>query len=705
MRFAIDTGGTFTDLIVEDNQGSLFAYKTPTTPHDPVSGILDVLELAALDRGMSRERLLAQGTLLVHATTRGINSVLTGTTGKTAFLTTQGHPDILLFREAGRTDPFDHSREFPAPYVSRSLTSEVPERIDAEGRVVLPLDEAAVLAIIHKLATEHVEAVGVCFLWSIINPVHELRVGELLSQHLPGVPFTLSHKINPTLREYRRASSTCIDASLKPVMADYLRDFSHRLQAAGYGGRILMMSSEGGALDVESAAEAPIHTLKSGPALPPVAGQFYAAVDADAEDVIVADAGGTSYDVSLVRSGRISWTRETWLGVPYFGHMTGFPSVDVRSIGAGGGSIAWVDEGGLLHVGPQSAGAEPGPACYQRGGIEPTVTDAGLVLGYLDPEYFLGGRIVLDVNAAQEALERQVSQKLGIGLHRSAAAVVRIMTENMVLAIEEITIRQGIDPRKTVLIAGGGAAGLNAVGIARRLGCRGVIIPQVAPVLSCAGALLSNLTADFASVYPASSLQWDAVGVNQVLEGLQRRCAEFIAGPGEGSFDSGIEFLVEAHYPDQVWDLAVPLRVARFTSLAEVEQLRQDFHALHQRTFATCQEEAPIEMTVWRARAWCSMRTAAPAYHAPRRTQKAGDRYRRVCFADGAEDFVDAQVRPFDEVLPGDRVTGPAIIQSPLTTVVIDPGAVVECTPTGSLLIHPFGLAGGTHPLQRMADQ
>jgi len=255
---------------------------------------------------------------------------------------------------------------------------------------VQPLDEAAVLEVIRALVDRQVEAVAVCLLWSIANPTHELRVGELLSKHLPGVPYTLSHRLNPTLREYRRASSTAIDASLKPIMTTYLRSLSGRLREAGFAGRLLMVTSNGGILDADAVAEAPIHAINSGPSMAPVAGRYYA-LQAAADTAVVADTGGTSYDVSLVRRGSIPWTRETWLGRPYVSHMTGFPSVDVKSVGAGGGSIAWVDDGGLLYVGPQSAGSVPGPVCYGRGGIQPTVTDAALVLGYLDPEFFLRG--------------------------------------------------------------------------------------------------------------------------------------------------------------------------------------------------------------------------------------------------------------------------------------------------------------------------
>ena len=243
-----------------------------------------------------------------------------------------------------------------------------------------------------------------------MNPAHELRVGELLERHLPGVPYTLSHVLNPSLREYRRASSTCIDASLKPLMGSYLGGLESRLRDAGFGGRVLVVTTQGGAMDAADMASAPIHSINSGPAMAPIAGRAYAQADSGVDTAIVADTGGTTFDVSLVRGGRIPWTRETWIGQPYRGHMTGFPAVDVKSIGAGGGSIAWVDEGGLLHVGPKSAGAVPGPVCYGAGGTEPTVTDASVILGWIDPAYFLGGTMSLETEAAGNAIETHVAQ-------------------------------------------------------------------------------------------------------------------------------------------------------------------------------------------------------------------------------------------------------------------------------------------------------
>jgi N-methylhydantoinase A len=689
VRLAIDTGGTFTDLVVEDNAGQLSLYKSPTTPEDPVRGVLDVLDLAARDTSIGREDLLAQAGLFIHATTRAINAILTGHTAKTAFLTTQGHPDVLLFREGGRTDTFNHTQVYPQPYVPRALTYEVPERVGAAAEVVRPLDEAAVKEIIGKLAEQRVEAVAVCLLWSIMNPTHELRIGQLLDEFLPGVPHTLSHALNTTMREYRRASSTAIDASLKPVMTEYLRRLAECLKSAGFGGRVLCVTSAGGMLDADAVAAAPIHSIGSGPAMAPVAGHYYAGVDAGSETAVIADTGGTSYDVSLVRRGHIPFTRETWLGPPYTGHMTGFPSIDVKSIGAGGGSIASVDEGGLLHVGPQSAGAVPGPVCYGRGGTQPTVTDASLVLGYLDPDYFLGGAMRLDVETTKSVLGREIGRNLGLDLYAAAAAVLKVATERMVNAIEDITVNQGVDPRSAVLVAGGGAAGLNAVAIARRLGCPQVIIPQVAAALSAAGALMSDLSTDYAASFWTTSTDFDYERVNDILAWLEDRCHEFMAGPGAGAMESSIEFSVEAHYPHQAWELELPLRVSRFTDPDDVEHLRRDFHALHREVFAVDDPESSVEIIAWRGRVRCRLRSGEPARMRTTTTPQRVPAARQAYWPETG--MIETQVRLFDAMEPGEILVGPLIVESPVTTVVIDPGAAVQRTASGSLAILPYG--------------
>ena len=687
MRFATDTGGTFTDLIVEDDDDVLTMYKAATTPEDPVKGVLDALSHAAEDRGESLEDLLSAGSMLIHGTTHAINAIITGNTAKTAFLTTDGHPDILVLREAGRLEPFNFRIPYPAPYVPRALTFEIHERVGSAGEVMRALDEKAAIATIAKLKKLKVEAVSVCLLWSIANPAHELRIGALLDKYLPGVPYTLSHRLNPALREYRRASSAAIDASLKPLMTRYLGSLTERLVEAGFRGRTLVLTSQGGMIDAYALAERPIHALNSGPSMAPIAGRYYAGLDSKLPNAIIADTGGTTYDVSLVRRGRIPKTRETWIGQPFRGHMTGFPSIDIKSVGAGGGSIARVDEGQILHVGPESAGAVPGPVCYGAGGTEPTLTDACLVLGYLDPKYFLGGTMQLDTKAARKAIESRVAKPLGLGTMQAAAAVVSVATENMVQAISEITVNQGIDPADAVLIGGGGAAGLNSVFIARRLGCPQLVVPETGAALSAAGAAMSDLSSDYRAMFFATSAEWDEKGVNRVLRQLEAECKAFLRGPGKDADSHRFEFAVEARYASQVWEIDVPLKKPRFKGKVDLASLVSDFHAAHEEIFAVRDEESVVEFVGWTASINCQLGRAPTGRLKNTEAGKTSIGHRKAYFEGHGR--IDTAVHTLHSLKSGRKYKGPAIVESPFTTIVVDPGARFSLAKSGSIVITP----------------
>ena len=687
MRFAVDTGGTFTDLIVEEDDGGLHMFKAATTPDDPIRGVLDSLENAAVGLNTNLQELLSRGDLFIHGTTHAINAIVTGNTAKTAFLTSEGHKDILVFREGGRMEPFNFTVPFPQPYIPRALTYEIPGRILADGSEMAPINESEVLKIIEELKGKQIESIAVCLLWSIVNSEHEDRVGELLTKHLPEVPYTLSHILNPSLREYRRASSAAIDASLKPLMSKYMQNLSGRLHDSGFDGRVLIVTSQGGVMDAEDIANSPIHLINSGPSMAPVSGRYFARIDEQSDTAVIADTGGTTYDVSLVRKGGIPWTRETWIGEPYRGHMTGFPSVDVKSIGAGGGSIAWVDDGGMLHVGPHSAGAVPGPACYGQGGEKPTVTDAALVLGYLDPTFFLGGAMELDINRARSAIVKKISDIMNLTPEEAALAIISIATENMVQAIVDITVNQGIDPRQAVLIGGGGAAGLNSVAIARRLGCPRAIIPEVGAALSAAGAMMSDLSSQYRRTHFMTSDNFDKDSVNDLLSGMEMSCNNFIAGPGKGAVETSIEFFAEARYPEQVWEIEVPIKSRRFTNRNDIESLVESFHAAHQDIFAINDPDSGIEVVGWTANVKCRLKTSESGVLVAANAETIKLIHRKAYFSELG--FVDTHVRRFETMKVDEQIKGPAIIESAFTTVVIDPGAVVTRRESGSLSINP----------------
>lgn len=682
MRFATDTGGTFTDLVVEEDDGTITLHKAPTVPSDPVAGVLGALQVAADARGLSLGALLARGDSFIHGTTHAINAIITGKAARTALIVTAGHRDMLLFREGGRTEPFNHTIPYPQPYVSRALTYEVTERVLSDGTVTIPLDEAGVIETLGRLRDDGVEAVAVTLLWSTLYPAHERRVGELIEAHLPGVPYSLSHRVNPTLREFRRASSAAIDASLKPLMGRYLGSLTERLAGAGYSGQVMVLTSAGGMVDAAEVAAAPIRVINSGPSMAPIAGRHYASREGGWRTAIVADTGGTTYDISLVSDGRIPMTRDLWIGEPYRGHLAGYPSVEVKSVGAGGGSIARVDAAGLLHVGPDSAGSTPGPVCYGRGGTRPTVTDACMALGYLDPAYFLGGAMALDAAGSRDAIARDIAGPLGTDVEQAAWSILDLATENMVQAIEELTVNQGVDPAEALLIGGGGAAGLNSVFIARRLGCRWLLIPETGAAMSAAGAMMSEITGEFAASTFGSTAAFDRDRVNGVAGGLAAQARDFARRAGVPAV---IETVAEARYEGQAWDIDVPLASPDFAGDDDVAAFRDAFDAMHEQLFTIRDARSPVELIGLRVRARCQARPDATFTMRGDPAAAAGGGTRPVWFA--GRGWIDTPVLRWDAIPADVEQPGPALIESPFTTVVVDPPSRFRRTAAGAILI------------------
>jgi N-methylhydantoinase A len=685
-RIAIDTGGTFTDVVLADQQGEMYLGKAPTSHERIFQGVGNALAVIGEQLGFSVATVLQRTDLVIYGTTHATNAIIEGRVARTAFLVTEGFPDILVLREGGKLNPFDLTAPFPEPYVPRSLTFEIRERVDSEGEVVIPLDLPQARRVVGELRKHKVEAVAVCFLWSPLNSTHEEAMGQLLEEELPGVPTTLSNRLNPIIREYRRASSTAIDASLKPLMQNHLQIMARDLAAAGFGGELLVATSFGGVMHLSDVVERPIYLVKSGPSLAPVAGRTYAEAEAAHRDLIVCDTGGTSFDVSLVHDGMVKFTRETWLGEVFTGHITGLSSVDVKSIGAGGGSIAWVDSGGLLRVGPQSAGSDPGPACYGRGGSDATMTDAAVVLGYLDPSYFLGGRIKLKAAAASEAVGR-IAQGLGSGLEDAARYIFEIANEHMVGAIKDITINQGIDPRDSLLVGGGGAAGLNILPIATELGCNRVLIPRTAGALSACGAHFSDIVTDFSLSKLAYTGDFSYDEVNRALEKIGRSIDEFAAGlRTRGLADFNVQYFVEARYPYQVWELELALAKGRFDGPDDVRRMVEAFHVEHERIFAVKEPNQQLECIYWRGQLTAALKRP------PTMGQEKSGGNRPVARSTCAACFSGIGRIPTARYLgeslhPGTIIKGPAIIDETTTTVVVYPDVSATVTPLHNYLL------------------
>jgi len=684
-RISVDTGGTFTDVVVNDGNGNFSIGKSLTTPDRIFEGMRNAMVNVAQDVGTSLEDLLENTSLLIYGTTRATNAIVTKTVAKTALLTTQGFPDVLVLKEGGKFNPHDFSQDYPHPYIPRRHTFEIEERVGSEGQTIIPLNVEQARRTISKLGEQNFEAIAVCLLWSIADPAHELQLGALIEETLPGVPYTLSHQLISVVREYRRASATAIDASLKPLMQAHLRDLEGDLRLAGYQGEVLVSTAAGGCSSIDALIEKPIYTVGSGPAMAPIAAKTYSAIEGMGEDVIVCDTGGTTFDVGVVRDGRLTFSRDTWLGPRYTGDLLGISAVDMRSIGAGGGSIAWIDDGGLMRVGPMSAGSVPGPACYGRGGTKPTVSDAAVVLGYFDPDYFLGGRMKLDVEAARRAVHG-VALRIGLTIEETAFRILGLASDLMVRAIGDVTINEGVNPRESTIVAGGGAAGINIMLIAKELGCRKVVLPNSASALSASGMQFANIVAEEAQSLVTMSNRFDAARVNEVFDELENKLHVFRRRlPGRGDAYA-IERIGEARYLGQIWELDTPLPVDRFFGDDDLAAYVGAFHDVHERVFAVRDPNSPIETVSWKARLKVAL--SEPPVPAPpvEFTEVKQSATSRPCFFGGKTPLEVPIYKPGD-LLRGSRIQGPAIIEESTTTLVVYPDMAVSISGNGNYLL------------------
>lgn len=668
-RIAVDTGGTFTDVVVGSDSGDMTAGKALTTYDRVFTGFEAAVRRAADSAGWSGDTVLRNADVIVYGTTHATNAVLTGKVAKTALLVTDGFADTLLLREGGRRDAFDSTAAYPGPYIPRRLTYEIRERITSEGDVLVPLDEEQVRGVLRTLVDDGVEAIAVSFLWSIMNDAHEARLAELIEEILPGLPYTLSNGANPTIREYRRSSAASIDASLKPFMADHLGNLRSDLVEYGFAGDLLVVTSEGAVLDVADVLDRPVLLLNSGPSMAPLVG---AAAAPDRETVVVCDMGGTTFDVSLVESGVVRHTREAWLGEPFVGHLTGLSSVAVSSIGAGGGSIAWIDGGGLLRVGPQSARSTPGPAAYGSGGEEPTVTDACVVLGYLDASGFEGG-FTLDRDAAVRAIESRIAGPLGMTIPQAAQAILDVSANHMATAIRQTSLEQGVDPRGALIVAGGGAGAMVAAAIGVLLEADTVLIPATAGVLAAYGAHRAPIATEFLSPLHNDTHAFDAESATRAVEEITLKASEFAARFGSVGADAEVTYFVDGRYPGQAWDLRVHLTDVPNTHSDAADVIERAFHAEHDRRNGTHDAQSRVEIITW------GVRVEVPRPEQLKDTVAAGDgspaarRTDPITF--GGESFDTARYRGVT-LGPGDEIVGPAVIDQPTTTIVVPPGWV-----------------------------
>ena len=678
-RIGTDIGGTFTDLSISKDGHLVGRFKSPTTRDNLSYGVIACIELAANDIGIPIERLLMDTDVFVHGSTVATNAVLEGKVATTGVLCTQGTKYTLWRGEGRRNNVFDFSKPPSPALVAPRYCVELNERINSDGEIVIQLRENDVIDACDQLKNLGCDAVAISLLWSIRNANHEKMVERILKEIWPSAAVSLSSEVQPVLREYTRTSCTVLNVMLKPVVAAYLQELDRTLNQKGLKGELLVVASDGGVQPVDEIIKRPVYMLFSGPSTGPEAARLFAREEG-AEDALLIDMGGTSFDVSTVIAGQVTTTRDGRIN----DFPTGLAAVEILTLGAGGGSIAHVDDGGLLRVGPESAGAEPGPACYDRGGTKPTVTDAYLSLGYILPQQFLGGRMKLSRDAAVSAINKHIAKPLKLDLENAALGILRVVNERMINGILEMTVRRGIDPRSLVLVTAGGATGVAAVELARELGITKIIVPRETSVLCALGALNADLKWSNVLSLPSTTRNSNDYEVNKALKQLESSGTDFLdrlrVAPSRRKF----ELYCSARYPLQVTELEVKCPNSHL-SPGDIEEIAQRFHSNYQDRYSISEPESELELVMWRM---VATGLVDPATRTELNDKILNNIEGSTHFYDIASNsFVEAKMTNPDYMSTKETIKGPALLVATDTTIVVPSGYSAEKTSGGYLSI------------------
>ncbi|HEY6864187.1 MAG TPA: hydantoinase/oxoprolinase family protein [Burkholderiales bacterium] len=678
MFVAIDIGGTFTDLMAFDEASGAFSQaKSLTTPAQLVQGIIDCLKKSAVDPGAIGE--------LIHGSTTAINTLIERKGAKTGLIVTRGTRDVYAIGRGNRPEAYDLFFHRHRPLVPRHLTREVGGRLLASGAEHEPLDRAGVEDACRRLAAEGVEAVAVCFLHSYANPEHEREAGAIVRRLLPGAYVSLSHEILREYREYERTSTTVVNAYVGPKVGGYVQSLARGLGGIGFRGDLTIMQSNGGVMTPEVATGRPVAMMESGPVGGIIAAARVAAALGHA-DAISFDMGGTTAKASLIREGQPATASGYHVGGYASGHPVMVPVIDVIEVGAGGGSIAWIDDVGALKVGPRSAGADPGPVCYGAGGTEPTITDANLVLGRLDPDDFLGGQMVLDAKGAERALQEKIARPLGLSSVAAAQAIVDIAVSRMSLAVREVSVAKGHDPRDFALVASGGAGPLHVVAVARELAIPTVIVPRFPAHFSALGMLAADERHDVARTFYADLARVDFAALRAALDEMRR---EGLAGlRNRRSIEERLQ--LDLRYVGQEFTLPVPATEAQLAD-ADRAAIRAAFDALYEQRYAHSSPREPVEIVNVRL----AVIGKRPRMEFPklREGTKAEPASVQEVFFPGSERPVRCAVYERESLPAGARFAGPALVREHGTTTVMPPATECRVAATGELVIAEMGSA------------
>lgn len=683
LRVGVDTGGTFTDCVVIDEQGKIHTFKELSTPKDPSIGLYNVIRKAAASFGKSLDGFLKDLDFFAHGTTVATNTLLTHTGAVTGLIVTEGFRDTLEMRRAHKENIWDLFLPVPEPLVPRYLRLGVKERIDYKGSIHTELDEDSVRKACRTFRKNGVKAVAVCTLFSFLNGVHEERIRDILREELPEAFVSISSEVLPQIREYERSSTTAANAYVGPKLTVYLQNLEQKLKDDGLSRAFYVTASNGGVMTADTAIRHASATLLSGPAAGAVGAVFFAEL-LGRKNLILMDMGGTSFDVSLINNGRLTLSTEGEIA----GYRVAKPMIDINTVGAGGGSIGWIDKGGMLKVGPASAGSDPGPICYDLGGEEPTVTDANLLLGYLNEDYFLGGEMQVDKKKAERITGEKIAGPLGLDAIHAAAGIYKIINQNMADATKVVSVQRGHDPREYSLVSAGGACSIHACKIAEEVGSTTVIVPRAASVFCALGMLESDIKLDHVKTFNATIPGINLDEFNKVITEVEERSLKELLQEGVEKERATLLRHLDMRYVGQHHEVTVDIPHGCKIEEKHVQGMAEAFHNAHEKLYTYATPENPVEIMGLRITAVGTVDNAMiEEGEVSEATIESAYKDSRQVYFEEKNGFVDTPVYDRGKLVPGMTLRGPAVIEERITTVIVHPNWRMEVDTYGNIIM------------------
>jgi len=677
LRIAVDTGGTFTDLcVLDETTGGFLVAKVPSTPDNPALAVIDGVKKVLANLNAQPENVV----FFIHGTTVATNALLEGKGAPVALMTTEGFEDVILIGRQSRPKLYDHWARRPKPLVARSQCYGLKERTLYTGEIMTPLDEKQAAEIVESIKAAGISSIAVSLLHAYANPIHEKQIKDVVTRTYPEAFVTVSSETLPEFREYERTSTICINAYVMPRVNNYLGFLESHLKASGIASELYIMQSNGGVITAETARAESARTVLSGPAGGALTGEILARTTQN-ENVITVDVGGTSSDICLIEATQAGLTTESDIE----GYPIKLPMIDINTIGAGGGSIAWIDPGGALQVGPVSSGSVPGPVCYGRSGTEPTVTDANAILGRINPEYLLGGEMRVHLEGARKVMQDKIAAPLGLDLLDAAEGIIRVVNANMVRGIRRVSVERGYDPRDFALVPFGGAGPLHGADLAEALNMNRVIIPVYPGIGSAFGMLAADVRHDYVKTHIIIAAEVDHKLVEGLFAEMEAQATDQLNREGFSGQAANLDRRVDMRYLRQAYELTVPLTEASFSPEA-VPQLVGRFHDMHRRAYGYARHEEPVEIVNLRLVALGKL----PGFKL--QTRESADDAQPTSFANRTVYFegrpLQTAIYQRDTLEPGQVVPGPAIIEQLDSTVVVTPTFAAECDPYGNLVLN-----------------